>query len=80
MPSPWRGPSWLSVIPPPPELSERELAVLRLLPTRMSQREIGDALYVSLNTVKSHVRSIFRKLDATSRTEAVEHARRLQLL
>ena len=62
------------------ELSERELAVLRLLPTRMSQREIGDALYVSLNTVKSHVRGIFRKLDATSRTEAVEHARRLQLL
>jgi len=65
---------------PGQELSERELAVLRLLPTRMSQREIGDALYVSLNTVKSHVRGIFRKLDATSRTEAVEHARKLQLL
>ena len=62
------------------ELSERELAVLRLLPTALSQREIADALYVSLNTVKSHVRSIFRKLDAASRTEAVDHARELQLL
>ena len=56
------------------ELSERELAVLRLLSTPMSQREIGETLFVSLNTVKSHVKSIFRKLDATSRGEAVERA------
>ena len=53
------------------ELSEREFAVLRLLSTPMSQREIGDALYVSLNTVKSHVKNIFRELDASSRGEAV---------
>jgi LuxR family maltose regulon positive regulatory protein len=57
------------------ELSERELEVLRLLSTRMSQREIGATLYVSVNTVKSHVKNIFRKLDATGRVEAVARAR-----
>ena len=60
---------------PGEELSDRELEVLRLLSTSMSQREIGDALYVSVNTVKSHVRSIFRKLDAAGRREAVARAR-----
>jgi LuxR family maltose regulon positive regulatory protein len=62
------------------DLSERELAVLRLLPTEMSQREIGQALYVSLNTVKSHVRSIYAKLSADSRAEAITRARELELL
>jgi LuxR family maltose regulon positive regulatory protein len=62
------------------ELSDRELAVLKLLPSELSQREIGDALYVSLNTVKSHVKSIYRKLDAATRAEAVGRARELQLL
>ena len=57
------------------ELTERELAVLRLLPGRMTQREIGDALYISMNTVKTHIRSIFRKLSASTRDEAVENAR-----
>jgi LuxR family maltose regulon positive regulatory protein len=67
-------------VSPSQELSDRELAVLKLLPTRLSQREIGDALYVSLNTVKSHVRSIFRKLNAASRKEAVDRARETRLL
>jgi LuxR family maltose regulon positive regulatory protein len=62
------------------ELSERELSVLLLLPGDMSQREIADALYVSHNTVKTHVRAIFRKLGASSRAEAVEHARGQGLL
>jgi LuxR family maltose regulon positive regulatory protein len=57
------------------ELSERELAVLRLLPSRLSQREIAAELYVSLNTVKTHMRSIFRKLGVASREEAVTRAR-----
>jgi LuxR family transcriptional regulator, maltose regulon positive regulatory protein len=57
------------------ELSGRELAVLRLLPTRLSQREIGDELYVSLNTVKTHTRNVFRKLGVTSREDAVQRAR-----
>jgi LuxR family maltose regulon positive regulatory protein len=62
------------------DLTDRELAVLRLLPTKLSLREIGSALYVSLNTVKSHAKSIYRKLDASSRQEAVERARELGLV
>jgi LuxR family transcriptional regulator, maltose regulon positive regulatory protein len=62
------------------ELSERELAVLRLLGSKLSQREIAAELYVSFNTVKTHTRAIFRKLDATSRTEAVDRARELGLI
>jgi LuxR family maltose regulon positive regulatory protein len=63
-----------------PGLTERELAVLRLLPTALSQREIGGALDVSLNTVKSHTRSIYRKLDADTRDDAVARARAAGLL
>ena len=48
-------------------LSERELAVLRLLATDLSQREIGAELFVSFNTVKSHTRTVFRKLGVASR-------------
>jgi LuxR family transcriptional regulator, maltose regulon positive regulatory protein len=62
------------------ELSERELAVLRLLPSKLSQREIAGELYVSFNTVKTHTRAIFRKLGVVSRAEAVERARELGLL
>jgi LuxR family maltose regulon positive regulatory protein len=43
-------------------------------------REIGSALYVSLNTVKSHSKGIYRKLGASSREEAVERARELGLV
>jgi LuxR family transcriptional regulator, maltose regulon positive regulatory protein len=62
------------------ELTERELAVLRLLPTGLSQREIGEELLVSLNTVKTHVRAIYRKLDAATRPQAIGRARELHLL
>jgi LuxR family transcriptional regulator, maltose regulon positive regulatory protein len=62
------------------ELSERELAVLRLLASRLSQREIAAELYVSFNTVKTHTRAIFRKLGVASRAEAVDRARELGLL
>jgi LuxR family maltose regulon positive regulatory protein len=62
------------------ELSDRELAVLRLLPSSLSQREIGGELFVSLNTVKTHMKSIYRKLGASSREDAVERARELRLL
>jgi LuxR family transcriptional regulator, maltose regulon positive regulatory protein len=61
-------------------LTERELAVLRLLPTRLSNREIGRELYVSVNTVRSHVHAIYRKLGVATRAEAVAHARELGLL
>jgi LuxR family maltose regulon positive regulatory protein len=62
------------------ELSERELAVLRLLASKLSQREIAAELYVSFNTVKTHTRAIFRKLGAATRAEAVARARELGLL
>jgi LuxR family maltose regulon positive regulatory protein len=62
------------------ELSEREIEVVRLLPSRLSQREIAAQLYVSFNTVRTHTRVIFRKLGVTSRAEAVARARELGLL
>ncbi|MDJ0770109.1 MAG: LuxR C-terminal-related transcriptional regulator [Ilumatobacter sp.] len=62
------------------DLTDRELAVLRLLPGRLTQREIGGALHLSMNTVKTHTRNIFRKLSVSSRDEAVEVARSIGLL
>ena len=62
------------------ELSERELGVLRLLASDLTQREIGRELYLSLNTVKSHTRSIFRKLGVSAREQAVARARELELI
>jgi LuxR family maltose regulon positive regulatory protein len=61
-------------------LTERELVVLRLLPSRLSIREIGRALDVSPNTVRSHVQAIYRKLGVNSRAVAVTQARQLGLL
>jgi LuxR family transcriptional regulator, maltose regulon positive regulatory protein len=61
-------------------LTERELTVLRLLPTRLSTREIGRELHVSVNTVRSQVQAIYRKLGVSSRAEAVTQARQLGLL
>jgi LuxR family maltose regulon positive regulatory protein len=61
-------------------LSARELSVLRYLPSRLSNREIGAELYVSLNTVKSHLKTIYRKLDVDGRDEAVRRARQLGIL
>jgi LuxR family maltose regulon positive regulatory protein len=61
-------------------LTERERAVLRLLPTRLSNQEIGRELYVSASTVRSQVQAIYRKLEVTSRAEAVARARHLRLL
>jgi LuxR family maltose regulon positive regulatory protein len=61
-------------------LTERELAILRLLPTKLSTREIGRELSVSVTTVRSHVQAIYRKLGVSSRAEAVAQARQLRLL
>ena len=60
--------------------SPAELAVLRGLTDGLSRREIGDQLYISLNTVKSHTRELYRKLAATSRNDAVARAEALGLL
>jgi LuxR family maltose regulon positive regulatory protein len=62
------------------EMSPREIEVLRLLPSALSQREIAAELYVSFNTIRTHTRVIFSKLGVTSRAEAVLRARELGLI
>jgi LuxR family maltose regulon positive regulatory protein len=61
-------------------LTERELDVLRLLPTHLSSTEIAEQFYVSKNTVRSHIGHIYDKLGVHSREEAVQRARELGLL
>jgi LuxR family transcriptional regulator, maltose regulon positive regulatory protein len=67
------------VVPLRDELSEAELRVLRYLPSNLSAVEIANELYVSANTVRTHMRHIYQKLDAHSRSEAVARARELGL-
>jgi LuxR family maltose regulon positive regulatory protein len=62
------------------QLTGRETAVLRYLPTKMSQREIASELYVSLNTVKTHCSAIYRKLGVDNRKAAVQAARDIHVL
>jgi LuxR family maltose regulon positive regulatory protein len=62
------------------DLSPRELLVLGYLPTRLSNAEIAEVLYVSLNTIKTHLRRIYQRLGVSGRREAVEAAERLGLL
>ncbi|MEU4563826.1 LuxR C-terminal-related transcriptional regulator [Actinoplanes sp. NPDC023936] len=61
-------------------LTEREFDVLRFLPSVLTANEIAEELGVSVNTIKAHLRSIYRKLDASRRREAVTRARRSGLL
>jgi LuxR family maltose regulon positive regulatory protein len=61
-------------------LSEAERRILRYLPTNLSVGEIADQTYLSANTVKTHMRHLFAKLDAHRRSEAVERGRQLGLL
>jgi LuxR family maltose regulon positive regulatory protein len=61
-------------------LSERERAILGYLPSMMSNQEIAGALMISVNTVKTHLKAIYRKLDAPGRREAVQRARELALI
>jgi LuxR family maltose regulon positive regulatory protein len=64
----------------PDELSPSELRVLRYLPTNLTRPEIARELYVSVSTVNTHLRSIYSKLGAHSRSSAVTRARKLRLL
>jgi LuxR family maltose regulon positive regulatory protein len=66
--------------PPPEELSPGELRVLRYLPTNLTRPEIAGELSVSLNTVSTHIRSIYAKLGVSDRSSAVQRARELRLL
>lgn len=61
-------------------LTERELETLRLMARGYSNKEIAQTLYISENTVKTHISSIFRKLEVTDRTEAATKALRLGLI
>jgi len=61
-------------------LTERELAVLRYLPTQLTQRDIAAELFVSLNTVKTHCQAAYRKLGVVDRKAAVQAARQRRLL
>ena len=58
-------------------LTERELEVLRFLPSRLTVREIANELYISQNTLKFHLKVIYRKLGVNSRGEAAARARSL---
>jgi LuxR family maltose regulon positive regulatory protein len=69
-----------SPIPQTEELSPSELRVLRYLPTNLSRPEIASELSVSVNTVNTHVRNIYAKLQARDRSSAVQRARDLRLL
>jgi LuxR family maltose regulon positive regulatory protein len=62
------------------QLSEREREVLTLLSGMLSTAEIAAEMYLSVNTVKTHLRSIYRKLSAAHRGEAVRRARQLELI
>jgi LuxR family maltose regulon positive regulatory protein len=74
------APTPSGVVPLGEALSDRELAVLRYLPTLLSSTEIAGELFVSVNTVKSHLKGVYRKLGVGNRREAVERARDLGLI
>jgi LuxR family transcriptional regulator, maltose regulon positive regulatory protein len=61
-------------------LTERELSVLRFLPSRLTNAEIARECFMSVNTVKTHLKSVYAKLGVSSRASAVERARLLGLL
>ena len=61
-------------------ISKRELEVLELMAKGMSNQEIAQQLFVSLNTIKTHSGKVFEKLDVKRRTQAVEKAKRLNII
>jgi LuxR family transcriptional regulator, maltose regulon positive regulatory protein len=74
------APTAQSSPPPTEELSPGELRVLRYLPTNLSRPEIAGELSVSVNTISTHLRSIYAKLQVRDRSSAVQRARELRLL
>ena len=62
------------------ELSKRELEILSLLAQGHSNQEIAAKLFISLSTVKTHIQNLFEKLDVKRRIQAIEKARRLNLI
>jgi len=62
------------------DLSARELEVLSLIAKGLSNQEIASSLFVSVNTIKTHVTNLFYKLEVTRRTQAVEKAKKLSII
>jgi NarL family two-component system response regulator LiaR len=62
------------------DLSKREVEVLALMAEGYSNQEIAEKLFVSLNTIKTHTSRIFEKMDVKRRTQAVEMAKRLNII
>ena len=62
------------------EISKRELEVLELMASGLSNQEIADKLYISLNTIKTHSSNLFLKLDVKRRTQAIQKAKELRLI
>jgi len=73
-------PAGRPVTPSGDAITDREMDVLRYLPTMLRNQDIAAQLYVTVNTVKAHLRSLYHKLGVTQRREAVERARELGLL
>jgi LuxR family maltose regulon positive regulatory protein len=73
-------PSSADALLPVEDLSASELRVLRYLPTNLTRPDIAHELYVSVNTVNTHIRNIYSKLGVRDRSSAVQHARELRLL
>jgi LuxR family maltose regulon positive regulatory protein len=61
-------------------LTDSEMAVLRFLPSHMTNQEIAESLFLSINTIKTHLSSVYRKLGVANRRQAIAQARRLDLL
>jgi LuxR family transcriptional regulator, maltose regulon positive regulatory protein len=61
-------------------LSEREQEVMKLIATGLTNQEISDQLFISLNTVKTHVKNIYQRLEVTNRAQAIARARQLGLI
>lgn len=61
-------------------ISQREMEVLRLMAAGATNQEIADGLFVSLNTIKTHTSRLFEKLDVKRRTQAIEKAKRLNII
>jgi LuxR family transcriptional regulator, maltose regulon positive regulatory protein len=79
LPTPVTAPEPASVLVVEP-LTERELEVLTHVSGMLNTAEVADEMYISVNTVKTHLRNIYRKLAAAHRNEAVRRARELQLI
>jgi two-component system, NarL family, response regulator LiaR len=62
------------------DISKRELEVLELMAQGLSNQEIADKLFVSLNTIKTHSSNLFLKLEVSRRTQAVQKARELRII